>query len=235
MTGLFLLAAMTSTDALCVVLNTPLAASAEKYAEAVSIVRREAARGKRLHQFVIAVTGEEKELAKGYLESSRPVIKVMAENRDNPLAWYLLSMETNDMRLLERAAKGGNVQALNALGAIRLTQSSRADSPEKALSLGKEAYGLFKRSALKRDPNGFFNVGTCCMRAIGCKANAALAFECFKTAARFGHPEAMASLSYCYSRGDGVEKDSSKALEWSMRAKAARGDKAAAKWLEESK
>lgn len=235
MTPFLLLAAMTSSEALSVILNTPGASSVERYEEASRIVCREAAEGKRVQQFVAALTVGEKKFAKTYLEQSRPVIRVMAENRGNPLAWYLLSMEENNFLYLDKAAAGGNVQALNALGSAKLQLASREKDKDKAQSLKKEAFKCFKSAAMKLDPNALVNVGVCCMSGIGCQVNKTLAYECFKNAAKKGHPEAMMSLSSCYSRGDGVDVDSSLALYWSMKAKASKGDKSAARWLEKSK
>ena len=127
------------------------------------------------------------------------------------------------------------MQALNALGSAKLQRSSREKDKEKAEALKNEAFKLFKSAAMKLDTNALVNVGVCCMSGIGCLVNKELAFECFKNAAKKGHPEAMMSLSACYSRGDGVAPDSSLALYWSMKAKASRGDKSAARWLEKSK
>ena len=235
MISFFLFAAMTSSEALSVILNTPGAVSAEKYEEASRVILNEAAAGKRVQQYVAALTVCDKKLANSYLEQSRPVIRVMAENRRNPLAWYLLSMEDNNFHYLEKAAAAGNVQALNAMGSAKLQRSSREKDKEKAEALKKEAFKLFKSAAMKLDTNALVNVGVCCMSGIGCRVNKELAFECFKNAAKKGQPEAMMSLSACYSRGDGVAPDSSLALYWSMKAKASRGDKSAARWLEKSK
>jgi TPR repeat protein len=230
-----LFAAMSSSEALSVVLNTPGATSRDRYDEAVRIVHREAAQGKRLQQFVVGVTGSDEKLSYRYLAAARPVIRVMAEERNNPLAWYLLSMESNDLKLLERAAAGGNIQALNALGAIKLDQAGKMPLTKEAEKLKREAFECFKRSAMKLDPNALYNVGTCCMSGIGCPVNKTLALECFNAAAKTGHPGAMASLSDCYAHGDGTKKDSAASLLWSMKAKASMGDKSAKRWLEKSK
>ena len=238
MISLVLAAAMASSEALAIVLNTRTSSSQDRYAAAVEVVERDAAAGKPLQQFVIGVTTEDDDKAARYLASSRGTIKALAEKRDNPLAWYLLSMESNDRALLERAAKGGNVQALNALGAILVQEANSAtgESTNEVRRLLREGFECFSRASERRDPNAFVNVGACYMNGIGCKRNLLLAFECFRTAAQEGgHPEAMMYMSTCFDRGIGVKSDPEKAMFWRMKARACRGDKAAAKWLESRK
>ena len=104
MTALVLAAAMASSEALVTVLNTSNSVPIARYAEAVAVVERDAAAGKPLQQFVIGVTTDDKALAERYLAASRGRILALAEKTDNPLAWYLLSLETNNCRLLLRAA-----------------------------------------------------------------------------------------------------------------------------------
>ena len=62
-----------------------------------------------------------------------------------------------------------------------------------------------------------------------------MAFQCYRSAAEAGHPEAMDNLSAMYQFGHGVKKDMELSLFWGMRGRAARGDEAAAKWLRERK
>jgi len=229
-----LLLAMTSAEAIAVLLNSQSAVGAKTFADARAIVERDAAEGRPLQQFVIGVTTDDPALKKKYLEASRGRIEMLASEKDNPLAWYLLSMEKNDMRLLKRAAEGGNVQALNALGTI-LTQQTL----ESAGGLGsnrvetvlKQCFGYFSKAAESRDPNGFINLGACYLRGFGCERDMELAFQCFRSAAELGHPEGMDNMSAMYQFGHGVEKNSEMSLYWAMRGRAARGDEAAVKWL----
>ena len=230
-------AEMTSANALAVVLNSKNAVSARKFAEAKAIVEREAARGNPLQQFVIGVTTDDKALARKYLNASREKILTMAEKRDNSLAWYLLSMEKNDLQMLRRAANGGNVQALNALGTIA-TQEALTRTTVTSNDLERilhKSYEFFRKAAVQRDPNGLINLGTCYLRGFGCKQDMALAFSCFQGAAELGHPEGMDNVSACYQFGHGVQKDDELSLLWRMRGRAARGDEAAVKWLRERK
>ena len=226
---------MSSADAVAIVLNSKNATSKRNFDKAWELVAKEAADGKPLQQFVIGVTTDDKALAKRYLDASREKIRALAEKKDNPMAWYLLSMESNDFRMLQRAADGGNVQALNALGSIAIQEALARNSVssnglERIL---KRGYGFFHRAAVQRDANGFINLGTCYLRGFGCKQDMTMAFNCFMAAAELGHPEGMDNVSACYQFGHGVRKDNELCLWWAMRGRAARGDEAAAKWLKE--
>ena len=234
---LSLLATLSSTDAVVVVLNSRNAVGVRTFAEAKAVVERDAQAGRPLQQFVVGVTTDDKALAEKYLNASREKIQNLAEKTDNPLAWYLLSMEKNDFTYLKRAADGGNVQALNALGSIALQEALQREniSTNGLVSILKTSFSCFQKAAAKKDPNGYINLGTCYLRGFGCKIDLGLAFLCFKAAAEAGHPEVMDNMSACYQFGHGVEKDSERSLYWAMRGRAARGDKAAAEWLEKGK
>ena len=236
--ALSLLFAMTSADAVAVLLNSPGASGVRTFEVARETVEREAAKGKPLQQFVIGVTTDDKELAKRYLDSSRERIRFLAAHKDNPLAWYLLSLESNDLKLLRRAAAGNNVQALNALGTLVIREAFEKKNGVSTNDLEvilKKGFDCFSRAAAQRDPNGFINLGTCYLRGFGCDQDMAMAFECFKSAAEAGHPEGMDNVSACYQFGLGVAPDTELSLFWGMRGRAARGDEAAAKWLRERK
>ena len=229
--------AMTSSEAVAIVLNSRNATGAKTFAAAKERVERDAEDGKPLQQFVVGVTTDDKALAKKYLDASRGRIRALAEKKGNPLAWYLLSMESNDFQMLQKAADGGNVQALNALGAIA-TQEALARNGISSNGLERilgRSFEFFSKAAAKRDPNGFINLGTCYLRGFGCKRDMAMAFACFKAAAEAGHPEGMDNLSACYQFGHGIEKNSDLCLYWAMRGRAARGDEAAAQWLRDRK
>lgn len=233
--GSLLFAAMSSADAVAVLLNSRNATSKRNYEAAKEIVMRDAKEGRPLQQFVIGLTGGDKDLSAKYLSASREKIRLLAETKDNPLAWYLLSMESNDFRMLQKAADGGNVQALNAIGAIA-TQEALARTSVTSNDLErilKRSYEFFRKAAIQRDANGFINLGTCYLRGFGCKQDMAMAFNCFKAAAELGHPEGMDNVSACYQFGHGVRKDGELCLYWAMRGRASRGDETAEKWLRE--
>lgn len=232
-----LFAFMTTADAVAILLNSPSSCSPDRYAAARRLVESEAARGQPLQQYVVGVLDLDKQRTAGYLSSAGPVIRCLAEEKGNPLAWYLLSMERNDMRLLDLAAKGGNVQALNALGTIvtqEILQQKNASSNDVARALRK-SFGCFERAVAQNDANAFVNLGACYLNGLGCERDLAMAFTCFKNAADLGHPEGMDSLAAAYALGHGVAKDMEKSAVWRMRAKAVRGDEAARKWIEDRK
>ena len=231
-------AEMTTSRAVAVILNSKSASDVKTFAAAKAQVEREARAGKPLQQFVIGVTTDDKALAKKYLAASREVIRKQAEKTDNPLAWYLLSLERNDFGLLRRAAAGGNVQALNALGTIATQEaiSRRALlSTNGVQQILRQSYDYFNQAAAKGDSNGYINLGACYLRGLGCKQDMGLAFTCFKAAAEAGHPEGMDNMSACYQFGHGIRRDDELSLYWGMRGRAARGDEAAARWLREHK
>ncbi len=227
------LAAMTTQEAVVTLLNAPNATSPKRYREARELLLREAAEGKPLQQFVVGVTAQDERQAKGYLDASREKIRLLAEKKGNPLAWYLLSMEANDLKLLRKAADGGNVQALNAYGTIlvQVAAESAAATTNAQQAAVRRGYECFRKAAAKGDLNGFVNLGTCYLRGLGCPPDPVLAHECFKSAARAGHPEAMDYVAANYQLGHGVKKDPELSLLWHMKAKAVRGDEAAAEWL----
>jgi TPR repeat protein len=232
-----LIAAMSSADAVLTLLNSPSSTGPRTYAAAKAKVESDARRGHALQQYVVGVTTGDRRLAAKYLEQSRPKIREMAEKRNNPLAWYLLSLENNDLELLQRAAKGGNVQALNALGTIAISKAFAAENlPTNSLEkILKRGFSMFSQAAAQRDANAMVNLGACYLRGFGCRPDWAMAFDCFKAAAELGHPEGMDNMSAAYELGHGVKPDAEKSLYWKMRARSARGDEAAAKWLTERK
>jgi len=232
-----LFAAMTSAEAIITILNTASATGPRHFAEAKALVEEEARAGKPLQQFVVAVTTDNRALANDYLEASRRKIQNMAAQKDNALAWYLLSLENNNLRQLRHAAELGNVQALNALGSIVIQEAADLGktTTNSVESLMQKGFSYFGQAAAMRDANGFINLGTCYQRGFGCNRDMLLAFECFKSAAEQGHPEGMDYMSACYQFGHGVPKDDEKSLYWKMRGRAARGDKAAETWLRERK
>lgn len=228
-----LLASLSSSDALVIVLNSPNATSPERYAEACAMVSDEAKAGKPLQQFVYgAVICAYKDESGKYIDASKGKIKILAEKRDNPLAWYLLSLERNDVHLLKRAAEGGNVQALNAYGTILLQSAmDRNLSSNRVEQIAATSFECFRKATIQNDANAFINLGACYLRGFGCEMDLAMAHNCFKRAAEAGHPEGMDYLSASYELGHGIEKNSEAAVFWMMKAKATRGDAAAKEWL----
>ena len=143
-----------SSNAIARLLNARASGSPRSYAEAAETVAKEAAEGRPLQQFVIALVADEAsapaaarlapEVRRQYLDRARDKIRALAEKKGNALAWYLLSLENKDLQMLRRAADGGNVQALNAYGTITLTQAltdpgASEEAREKAVAQGLRA------------------------------------------------------------------------------------------------
>lgn len=125
------------------------------------------------------------------------------------------------------------MQALNALGSIAISEAFAREGVEtnRLERILKRGYDCFSRAARQRDPNGFVNLGTCYLRGFGCAQDMDMAVRCYQAAAELGHPEAMDNLSAAYQFGHGVKPDAERSLYWAMRARALRGDAAAATWL----
>lgn len=231
--------AMTSADAVEIVLNSRNATDKWTFESATEMLARDAGDGKALQQFVVGVTTNDKDLSERYLNASREKIHVLAEKKDNALAWYLLSMESNDIELLKKAVSGENVQALNAFGTILIQEArSRAGTSSNDLQgIMKEGYDCFRKAATRQppDPNGCVNLGMCHLNGFGCEPDAKKGFEFLLSAAKAGHLDGMDSVADCYRHGRGIEQNDELALLWEMRARAARGDEAAAQWLKDRK
>jgi len=208
-------AAQDSSNAIIRLLNSRASGSPRGYAEAAEVVARDAAAGRPLQQFVIALVSEEPnapaaakipaEKRKEYLDANRAKIRSLAERKGNGLAWYLLSLEENDAKFLKRAADAGNVQALNAWGTMTLTQafSAEADTNDVHKALVK-SFECFKSAAAQGDANGAYNLGMCYLNGYGCEKDPDLAFNCFRTASDKGHPEAINNIGGFYRDGGTV-------------------------------
>ncbi len=221
-----LYAAPKSAQAILELLNSRNSGSTKSYAEAAEIVAADAAKGKPLQQFVIALVADEKsapaaarltpEKRKEYLDASRDKIRALAEKRGNALAWYLLSLENDDEKMLKRAAEGDNVQALNAWGSLTAYKAARDKnmSPEEREKVYKQCFDYFRRAANQDDPNGLYNLGSCYAQGLGCEKDEIKAFNCFKRAAKAGHPEALNNLGACYREGMSVTRDAAMATRY---------------------
>ena len=219
-------AASKSSDAIVRLLNSRASGSRSEFKEAAKIVAEDAKQGRPLQQFVIALVANDSDLPKKlrltpekrkeYLDQARDKIRRLAEEKNNALAWYLLSLETNNLSFLKRAADGDNVQALNAWGTISLTSALRNPSMETnevARTLAK-CFGLFKKAADKGDANGLYNLGMCYMQGYGCTPDEDLAYKCFRTSAEAGHPEAINNVGGFYRDGIVVRANPETAAKW---------------------
>lgn len=207
-------------------LNSRSAESPKSYVEAARLVLKEAEEGRLLHQFVIGAVGTDKllrkelkltpEKCKGFLDASRTKIQILAEDRGNGLAWFLLSLEKNDYAMLKRAADANNVQALNAYGTYKLEEvlSSPTIKAEDYRTETEKSFLMFSKAAGMRDANGLYNLGMCYMHGYGTAKDMDLALDCFRTAAEMGHPGAINNLGGFYRDGIIVRKDAIIAGKW---------------------
>ncbi len=228
--SLCVLADNKSSEAIISLLNSRAAGSPKAYEEAARIVAKDAAAGRPLQQYIMGVVNMDanmpdelrisQEKRKEYLDKSRDKIRLLAEKKNNALAWYLLSLEKNDMQYLKLAADGENVQALNAWGTIRFTELMRSGNTntnelDEAMS---KCLSCFKKAADQGDANGFYNLGMCYLRGYGCKPDHELAFKCFRTSAEKGHPEAINNMGGFYRDGIVVKKDVETAVRFFKRS-----------------
>lgn len=224
--------ANSSADALLNLLNSKFSGGTKLYREAATKVALDARKGYPLQQFVTAlISGDEnapniarisKSERDAYMTASKPKIESLAQEKNNPLAWYLLFLDSGDTNELARAAELGNVQALNALGTMRLmdvlNEPGDAESDRRTL---RESYAMFLRAASAKDANALNNVGSCLLYGYGCERDEAKAMEKFKEAADTGHPEAMNNLARFYREGIVVKKDLKAALKCFKKSAAA--------------
>ncbi len=150
-----------------------------------------------------------------YIRTSTNLIMRLAKEKNNGLAWYLLSLESEDTNMLRRAAICGNPQALNAWGSLLVTTTLADALPEDETNAAlKDALGYFRRAADQNDVNGLYNLGMCLARGLGTEVDAESAFNCFRTAAERGHPEAINNIGYHFHEGIVVPKDVQLAARW---------------------
>lgn len=223
-------AGMSSSDAIICLLNSRASGSPKKYIEAAEIVAVDAEAGRPLQQYLLAVVTNDADLPEKYrltsekraeyLSRSREKIRLLAEKKNNALAWYLLSLENNDMKYLKLAADGGNVQALNAWGTIVLTDVIRnvAVNTNDVANTVAKCLECFKKAAAEGDANGLYNLGMCYLSGYGCEQDHNLAFQSFRTSAEKGHPEAINNMGGFYRDGIVVKKNLATATDFFRRS-----------------
>ena len=205
------------SEAVLRLLNSSAAGSPRAYAEAAAIVAADAAAGKPLPQFVMAICADEKsmpeklrpsaETREKYLRASRGRIGQLAEKDGNPLAMYLLAIEGGDTNLLRRAAEGGNVQAANAWGTALMREVDGPLPDPAAKSVMARAFGFFRDAAATGDANGLYNLGMCYARGLGVEVDDDKALGFFRAAAEKGQPQAVNNLGWFHLKGRGVPED----------------------------
>ena len=205
-------------EAITRLFNARASGSVREFAQAAEEVAEMARQGRPFCPYVIAIVSRmsfpppaarlDEETRNKYLADWRDQIKKLADEKNDPMALYLLSLEGNDRNFLHRAAEAGNVQAMNVWGTYLITHRARAasDTNEVNRILG-EAYEYFKNAADRDDANGLYNLGMCYMQGLGVSQDDQNAFGRFSAAAKKGHPEAMNNIALFYREGRVVEKN----------------------------
>ena len=213
------------TNAIMRLLNSRASGSRKEYADAAEEVAKKAKEGSPVYGFVLALISREsdappaaqldEETRTKYLDSCRGKIKHLALEKNNSMAWYLLSLDANDTNLLHRAADAGNIQAQNAWGAFILSHAmdDGVSTNEQKRVMGL-AFDYFKKAADTGDANGLYNLGTCHARGYGTPKDEQSAFNCFRAAAEKKHPEAINNIGWFFREGRVVEKDLEMATRW---------------------
>ncbi len=212
-------------NAIMRLLNSRASGSRKGYADAAVEVAEKAKTGNPIYGFVLALISRDPEAPPAarlddatrtkYLDGCRDKIKRLALEKNNSMAWYLLSLESNDTNLLHRAADAGNIQAQNAWGAFILSHSmdEGVSTNEQKRVMGL-AFDYFKAAAREGDANGLYNLGTCHAHGYGTPRDDQSAFNCFRAAADKGHPEALNNVGWFFREGRVVEKDLVMATRW---------------------
>ena len=212
-------------NAIMRLLNAQASGSVRGFKQAAEEVAEQAQQGRPLYAYVLALVSRmpspppaaclDEETRTKYLDGCRDKIKRLANEKNNSMAWYLLSLENNDRDLLHRAADSGNVQAMSGWGTYLVTRAvgATADTNEVNRILGV-AHDYFKSAAGKGDANGLYNLGMCHLRGLGTPQDDQSAFNCFRSAAEKGHPEAINNVGLFYREGRVVEKDPKLSAQW---------------------
>ena len=212
-------------NAIMRLLNSQASGSARGFVQAAEEVAVEAKKGRPVYAYVLALVSRmpnpppaarlDDATRNKYLDGCRDKIKKLANEKNNSMAWYLLSLETNDRDLLHRAADAGNVQAMNAWGTYLVTRAAggTADTNEVNRILGV-AYDYFKAAAGQGDANGLYNLGMCHLRGLGTPQDDQSAFNCFRSAAEKEHPEAINNIGLFFREGRVVDKDLELSTKW---------------------
>jgi len=229
LSGVLSARAAESTAAIEMLLNSRSSGSPRAYAKSAEEVAEAAKAGRPLQKFVIAIVSREENVPPAakltaaerelYLAETRPLIRRLAEERDNSLAWYLLAVDSGDTNLLKRAVDGDCIQALNAWGSAMLDRAfndSRTKEEENARV--KEAVDCFRRASAQGDANGIYNYGMAFARGLGGTRDDEKAFDCFRAAAEKGHPEAINSMGWFFREGRVFGKDLVLAAKWFEKA-----------------
>ncbi len=139
--------------------------------------------------------------------------------------WGCEKDEAAALDCFRKAAQQGHAEAVNNMG--RFFREGIGVKRNLAVALR-----CFRLSAGQGNVSGELNYALALIRGEGVAADAEKGVAILESAAVRGEVEAMDCLSECYLTGVGeIKPDAMKSTAWLMRARAARGDKAAAEWI----
>ncbi len=105
-------------------------------------------------------------------------------------SWYLTDHRWNDLSVLRRASEMGNAFACSTLSFQVLKRNK------------EEAFRLAQVAASQHEPDGFYLLGRCFRKGVGCKKDSILAKENFLIAAEVGHVWAADDYSLLLDESD---------------------------------
>ncbi|MGL6094666.1 MAG: C39 family peptidase [Fimbriiglobus sp.] len=111
------------------------------------------------------------------------------------------------MQWARRAADGGSVEALDAVGFAYLHGIGVPENHDVAV-------GYFRAAARQKCAAGVVNLGDCYFSGLGLEQDYAKAIEQWERAAGMGRPDAAFRLAMIYAAGDGAPRDAAAATKW---------------------
>ena len=120
-----------------------------------------------------------------------------------------------------QSANQGNANGQNALGSLYFERDDFSN-----------AFYWFEKSALQGHSDALDNLGLCYENGYGCDEDNTLAVKYYQMAAEMDDPWGQYHLANCYRYGNGVQKSTTKALEW-FRKSEANGNSKASNEIEE--
>lgn len=130
----------------------------------------------------------------------------IAKNYKEGLLWY------------EKAAAGGNANAMAALGTIHESGKGVTQNYEKARSWYRKAADAYQEAATAGVRDAMYNLGFLYESGCGVKQDYQRARHWYQQAAEVGDPMGMTSLGTLFDRGVGVKRDYQQARYWYQKA-----------------
>ncbi len=120
----------------------------------------------------------------------------------------------------EKSAGQGNAKAMAMLGHLYNNGMGLVKDEEEALKLWKQSLPGLERGTKKEDPYSMLILGGLLLQDRLGEKDPGKAFDLFTKAAELGLPAAMNNIGLMFEKGNGVEQDFDKAVEWYEKANA---------------